>query len=159
MIKHPLSPIICKESRVLILGSFPSVISRKEEFYYANPNNRFWKVLEILFEEEIKNREEFICKHHLALWDVIASCDIEGSSDASICNVLPNPILELLQNYPIELIVLNGKTAEKLFKKYFPKCEVETITCPSTSSANARCHLDDLVKAYYRIKVVNDEKN
>lgn len=159
MIKHPLSPIISKESKVLILGSFPSVTSRKEKFYYANPNNRFWPMLEILFNEKIGDRKEFICSHHLALWDVIKCCDIEGSSDATIQHVLPNPIDDLLKEYPIQLIVLNGKTAEKLFKKYFPTCKVEVISCPSTSSANARCHLDELVKAYYRIKVVNNEEN
>lgn len=84
---HPLKPIYDEESRVLILGSFPSIISRKERFYYANKTNRFWNVLKEIFEEEIKDREMFCHKHHIALWDVIESCTIEGSSDASITNI------------------------------------------------------------------------
>lgn len=156
MIKHPLKPIINDESHTLILGSFPSVISRKNNFYYANPNNRFWQVMETIFDEKIENREEFILRHHLALWDVIQSCDIVGSSDSSIDNVIPNPINDLIQKYPIKQIILNGKTAEKLFKQYFPAIEIPVISCPSTSSANARWRLDDLVEEYRRIKV--DEK-
>lgn len=159
MISHPLEPIICDQSRILILGSFPSVRSRELGFYYANPNNRFWKMLAILFEEEIGDRTAFICRHQLALWDVIGSCDIVGSSDASIKNVKPNAIEALLQQYPIELIVLNGKKAEQLYKQYFNHCTVEVLVCPSTSSANARMQLSDLVCAYQRVKRKNDEKD
>lgn len=153
MISHPLEPVICAQSRILILGSFPSVISRKQEFYYANPNNRFWKMLALLFEEEIDDRTEFICKHQLALWDVVGSCEISGSSDASIKQVTPNPLQELLSQYPIECIVLNGKTAEKLYREHFSDLSIEVIACPSTSSANAKVHLNDLVNAYRRLRL------
>lgn len=159
MILHPLDPIICAQSRILILGSFPSVISRKQEFYYANPSNRFWKMLALLFEEEIGDRSDFICSHQLALWDVVESCDIVGSSDATIKQVTPNAIRELLTLYPIECIVLNGKTAEKCYKQYFSDVDIEVLACPSTSSANAKMHLTDLVHAYRRLRYKNYEKD
>ena len=98
---HPFPPVVDEKSRVLILGSFPSTVSRKMQFYYANHNNRFWKVMEILFEETIMDREAFCHAHHIALWDVIASCDIEGSSDSSIKNAVPNDLTPILSSADI----------------------------------------------------------
>ena len=148
---HPLKPIYDKNSEVLILGSFPSVISRKVNFYYANPNNRFWKVLSNVFEEEIDDRKEFLIHHHIALWDVIYSCRIEGSSDASIHDVKVNDIQSLVKNSSIHTIFTTGKKAEMLYKKYID-IDIDCIYLPSTSSANARMHVDDLVNAYKQIK-------
>ena len=100
---HPLKPIVDKESKVLILGSFPSVLSREKSFYYANPTNRFWKVLEGIYHEPINNRVNFCMKHHIALWDVIHSCEIKGSNDNSIQNVKCNNIKQLIQDTNIQV--------------------------------------------------------
>lgn len=154
MIEHPLEPIIDKKSKVLILGSFPSVISRNQSFYYANPQNRFWKVLSAIYNEEIIDRKAFILRHHLALWDVIQSCTIENSNDATIQDVKVNNIEQLIQDYPIQCIILNGKKAESLYKKYLSHLKIQVIACPSTSSANAIFKLDDLIKQYKVIKEI-----
>lgn len=154
MITHPLKPIIDKKSKVLILGSFPSVLSRKEMFYYANPQNRFWKVMEVVYSEPVIEREVFILKHHLALWDVIQSCSIENSNDATIQDVIVNDIENLVHTYPIQLIILNGKKAESLFYEYFQHLNIQVISCPSTSSANAKFKLDDLVEHYKIVKEI-----
>jgi double-stranded uracil-DNA glycosylase len=154
MITHPLKPIIDNSSKVLILGSFPSVISRKKLCYYANPQNRFWKVLSELYQEDIIDKEEFILKHHLALWDVIQSCELHHSDDSSIRDVIPNKIEELINIYPIKLIVLNGKKAESLYKQYFKDLDIKIVSCPSTSSANAKFKLNDLVSLYAIVKEV-----
>jgi len=144
---HPLSVVVDEKSRVLILGSFPSVISRKKNFYYANPNNRFWKIMEILFKEKIDDYEAFCHRHHIALWDVIKSCEIKGSSDNSITNVEVNDINSLINKYNISVIITNGKKSEELYNKYIHN-NCLMINLPSTSSANVRYHLDDLVDKY-----------
>lgn len=147
---HPFPPVFDKNSKVLILGSFPSVISRQKNFYYANTNNRFWKVMSILFQEEIEDKKAFCLKHHIALWDVIQSCSINGSNDASITDVKVNAIAPLVEQTQIQTVFLTGKKAESLFKKY-SNIQIETIGLPSTSSANAKMHLEDLVEAYHVI--------
>ncbi len=149
-VRHPFPPVFDENSKVLILGSFPSVISRQKSFYYANVNNRFWKVMAILFQEEIEDKKAFCLKHHIALWDVIQSCSINGSNDASITDVKVNAIHSLVEQTQIRTIFLTGKKAESLFKKYI-HIQIETIGLPSTSSANAKMHLDDLVEAYHVI--------
>lgn len=157
MIKHPLPPIVFSDSKVLILGSFPSVLSRKNAFYYANPSNRFWKVLSLVFEEEISDKQEFLKKHKLALWDVVASCDLRGSSDSSIKNVEVNNFDEVFKNASIQLVIFNGKKAEEIYRKKCNPFLVETITLSSTSSANAQKKLDDLVNEYRKLKVSYEE--
>lgn len=147
IITHPFPPVVDSHSKVLILGSFPSVISRRQNFYYANRNNRFWKVMEILFDETINDKEAFCHAHHIALWDVVASCSITGSSDASIGNVCVNDITSLIENTDIKIIFTTGKKAYQLYQKHV-KCDVPVVSLPSTSSANAAMHLDDLVAAY-----------
>ncbi len=149
---HPLNPIFYADSKVLILGSFPSVISREKESYYANPSNRFWPMMEIIFSEKITSNTCFLKEQKIALWDVIYSCDIEGSKDSSITNVVKNDLSCILEKSDIQLIVFNGKTAEKWFNKLMEPCEIERFTCPSTSSANAQKCLSDLVNEYRKIK-------
>ena len=146
---HPLKPIYNEESKVLILGSFPSVISRKENFYYANKTNRFWKVLEIIFNESITDKVEFLHKHNIALWDVIKSCDISSSKDSTIKNVIVNDISGLLKKTKITKIYINGKKAYELYLKYLKNSiDIEVVYLPSTSSANATYNLVKLVNAY-----------
>lgn len=156
---HPLKPIYDEESKVLILGSFPSIISRKERFYYANKTNRFWKVLKEIFEEEIKDREMFCHKHHIALWDVIESCTIEGSSDASITNVKINDISKLIKSTKIQVIFTTGSKASSIYDKYVKDINIKHISLPSTSSANARMKLDDLIEEYKVIKGFTNEED
>lgn len=151
---HNLKPIYNENSKILILGSMPSVISRKSEFYYANKTNRFWKILEILFSvhlESSKEKKEFLLQNKIALWDVIKSCDIKGSSDSSIKNIEVNDIPSLLKETNIVCIFCTGKKAYELLNKYF-KLDVEVIYLPSPSSANASFTLEKLVNQYMVIK-------
>lgn len=149
---HTIKPFYNKDSKVLILGSFPSVKSREEGFYYAHPQNRFWRVLSSVFEEEIVDKEEFLKKHKIALFDVCASCEIKGSSDASIKEVVPNDIEGILKESGIKQIILNGKTASKLYQKYMKDIKVPSITLPSTSPANASFSLEKLIEEYKILK-------
>lgn len=155
-VRHTLKPIVDSNSKVLILGSFPSVVSRKQEFYYANKTNRFWKVMEEIFHCKIEDREIFLHEKGIALWDVIASCTISASSDASIENVTVNDIESLIQNTQIHTIFTTGSKASKLYEKYF-HLDIEHISLPSTSSANARMKLETLVREYQVIKERCDE--
>ena len=155
---HPFAPIYDQSSRVLILGSFPSVISRKQSFYYANVHNRFWPVLFTLFEEEPSDRTEFCHRHHIALWDVIHSCTIAGSSDASIKDVIVNDIPSLVKKTNVRAVFTTGSRASSLYEKYID-CSLVHIALPSTSSANARMKMDDLVNAYRIIREYCDEKD
>ena len=150
---HPLDAIYDEHSRVLILGSFPSVISRQNKMYYANKTNRFWAVMEALFNEEITNHEIFCHKHHIAMWDVIHSCTIEGSSDSSIRNVKTNDIAGLVQKSDIQLIVTTGKKAAALYEQYI-HLDIPHVSLPSTSAANAKMKLAELINEYQKIKEV-----
>ena len=150
---HPLDAIYDEHSRVLILGSFPSVISRQNKMYYANKTNRFWAVMEALFNEEITNHEIFCHKHHIAMWDVIHSCIIEGSSDSSIRNVKTNDIAGLVQKSDIQLIVTTGKKAAALYEQYI-HLDIPHVSLPSTSAANAKMKLAELINEYQKIKEV-----
>lgn len=144
-VEHTFGPIYDSESRILILGSFPSVKSREINFYYGHRQNRFWKLLSLLFNEDIKDKKSFLLKHHIALFDVIESCDIIGSSDSSIRNVKPNDLNIILNNSKIETIYLNGSKAYELYNKYCKdKYDIEAIKLPSTSPANASFSLNDL---------------
>ena len=156
---HPIPPLYDAESRVLILGSFPSVKSREEGFFYGHPQNRFWRVLAGVFADEIPctvdEKRAFLARHHVALWDVIASCEITGSSDSSIRAVVPTDLREILSNAPIERVFVNGKTAESYYRRFQePILKREAICLPSTSPANATKRLPDLIDAW---RVIADE--
>lgn len=150
---HPLDAIYDEHSRVLILGSFPSVISRQNKMYYANKTNRFWAVMEALFNVEITDHALFCHQHHIAMWDVIHSCTIEGSSDSSIKNVKTNDIAGLVYKSNIQLIVTTGKKAAVLYNQYI-HLDIPHISLPSTSAANAKMRLEQLINEYQKIKEV-----
>lgn len=151
-IVHPFAPIYDAHSRVLILGSMPSVASRQQAFYYAHPRNRFWPLMAALDDsllETVEQRTAFLHRRHFALWDVIASCTIAGSSDASIRDVQVNDFQPLLAATEIKTIVTTGKTAGRLYQKYAQaETGIEALILPSTSPANAAMSLDQLVAAY-----------
>lgn len=156
-IEHPIAPVYNRESRILILGSFPSVKSRENRFFYGHPQNRFWKVLALIFEAEvpqtIPEKKAFLLCHKVAVWDVIASCEIEGSSDSSIRNVVTNDLRDILDTAEIKQIYVNGKKAEQLYRKYIePKTGRTAICLPSTSPANAAWSVKRLVEAWSVIK-------
>lgn len=153
MEKHTLKPFYNKDSKILILGSFPSIKSREVGFYYSHPQNRFWKVLAYTFNEEIPNsieeKKELLKRNKIALFDVCAACDIKASSDASIKNVVPNNLEEIFNNSKIEVIAFDGKTAYDLYQKYFKnKYDVGLISLPSTSPANATWNMQMLINEY-----------
>ena len=120
MIVHPIQPVYDRDSRILILGSFPSTRSRETGFFYGHPQNRFWKVVSYIYEEnephDIEEKKAFLLRNHIAVWDVIGSCDIEGSSDSSIRNVIPNDLSSILNTAEIRNIYVNGKTAYKYYQ-------------------------------------------
>ena len=150
MLIHPIAPVYDSNSRILILGSFPSVRSREIGFFYGHPHNRFWRVLSLVFDEEIpktiEEKKTFLKRNHVALWDVIGSCDIEGSSDASIRNVVPNDLNVILNNAQIRAVFCNGKTAFRLYQKHVePITGRKAICLPSTSPANAAWSLERLL--------------
>lgn len=150
---HTIQPVFNKDSHILILGSFPSVASREEGFFYAHPQNRFWRVLSALLRDSTpqttEEKRNFLLAHRIALWDVIASCDIQGSSDSSIKNVVPNELSQILAAAPIQAIFTNGKKADSLYKKYiFPKTKREAVSLPSTSPANAAWNFEKLCEAW-----------
>ncbi len=152
-ITHSFAPVFDERSRVLILGSLPSVKSREEGFYYGHPRNRFWKVLAQITGEklprEIGEKKAMLLKHGIAIWDVIASCDIIGSSDSSIKNVEPVDIERVMGNSRIERIYANGRTAGKLYRKYLqPITGMPAVELPSTSPANAAWNLERLVEEW-----------
>ena len=153
MIVHPIAPVYDENSRILILGSFPSVKSREEMFFYGHPQNRFWRVLAAVFGQEtpvnIEEKREMLLKNGVALWDVLASCEIEGSADSTIKNAVPNDLSELLSKAKIEKIFVNGKAAEKYYNKYMKKTLGREALClPSTSPANAAWSAERLAEAW-----------
>lgn len=152
-ITHPFQPVFDEKSRILILGSFPSVKSREGEFYYHHPQNRFWRVISSLFQEElpitIPEKKSLLLRHQLALWDVVESCEITGSSDSSIRNVVCNDISSILKLAQIRCIIANGSTADRLYCRYvFPITNRGCVKLPSTSPANAAFNLDRLLKEW-----------
>ncbi len=157
MINHPISPVFDCNSKILILGSFPSVKSREQMFFYGHPQNRFWKVTSALFcknePKTIEEKKKFLLENGIAVWDVIASCDIVGSSDSSIRNIVPNDIDIILKAADIKQIFLNGKTAEKYYNKYIrDKIGREAVCLPSTSPANAAWSVERLISEWKNIK-------
>lgn len=152
-ISHPIPPLYDENSKILILGSFPSVKSREQQFFYGHKQNRFWRVLATLLEcpvpENIAEKKKMLLAHNIAVWDVIASCNIEGSSDASIKDVKPNDLSQILVSCDIRAIYANGNKSYELYQKHiYPKNRREIIKLPSTSPANAAFSLDRLVKEW-----------
>lgn len=149
---HPFAPVWDENCRILILGTFPSVKSRENAFYYGHPQNRFWKVLSGVFADavpvRIEEKKRFLLRHHIALWDVIQRCDIVGSGDSSIKNAVPNDLCEVLENAPVRYVFLNGQTAGKLYAKYQKERNLPFVVLPSTSPANAAWSLDKLTAAW-----------
>lgn len=157
MPEHPFPPLYNEQSRILILGSFPSIKSREQMFFYGHPQNRFWKVLAAVFETPvpgtIEEKRAFLLAHGVAVWDTISSCDITGSSDSSIRNVIPNDLTPILSAAHIERIYVNGKTSEKYYNKYIRDVIGREALClPSTSPANAAWSLHRLVQAWQVIR-------
>ena len=154
---HMLKPIYNNDSKILILGSFPSQISREKNFYYANKNNRFWKILEKLFNVKLitnNERTKFLLSNYIALWDVVYSCKIKNSSDSSIKRVIPNNIEKIINKSQIKYIFVTGKTALYYYNKFIKETiNIEASYLPSPSSANARYSLDKLVEIYSKIKL------
>lgn len=151
---HTFGPVYDEKSRILVLGSFPSVKSREIQFYYGHPQNRFWKVIAAVSREDvpktIEEKRAFLLRNHIALWDVIESCDIIGSADSSIKNVVPNDMEVILQKAPIRAIFANGDKAYRLFLKYCQKDgQPEVYKLPSTSPANAAWSVERLTE-YWR---------
>ena len=153
MIKHPFPPFYNSNSNILVLGSFPSVKSREQMFFYGHPQNRFWKVTAAVFNnsvpDTIEEKKQFLAENRIALWDVIGECEITGSSDSSIKNVKANDLTPILSNARIEKIFVNGRTAEKYYKLYTQNIvQMEAICLPSTSPANAAWSLEKLISAW-----------
>ena len=154
---HPIPPLYDADSRILILGSFPSVKSREAMFFYGRPQNRFWPLLARLFDEpvpqSIPEKRALALRHNIALWDSIHSCMIEGSSDSSIRDVVPNDLSVILDNSRVERIFCNGATSHKLYMKYiFPLTGIEAVKLPSTSPANASFDMDRLEECWSIIR-------
>ena len=161
IITHPFSPLYDENSKILILGSFPSVKSREQMFFYGHPQNRFWKVTSAVMgcpvPKSIEEKKSFLLSNNIAVWDVIASCEITGSSDSSIKNVTVNDFSPIFAAANIQKIFTNGKTSEKYFDKYLKsKLNKESICLPSTSPANAAWSLDRLIDAWKVIKTGNN---
>jgi hypoxanthine-DNA glycosylase len=147
---HPIDPVFDQNSKILILGSFPSVKSRETGFFYGHPQNRFWKVTAGVcgepVPETVEEKKAFLLRNHIALWDVIRSCEIVGSSDSSIRNVEVNDLTLILNAAEIREIYVNGKTALKFYEKYTqPLIKRPAVCLPSTSPANAAWNLERLV--------------
>ena len=155
-VTHEFGAFFDKDSRVLILGTIPSPKSREQGFYYGHPQNRFWKVLADVLGEEfpqtVEERKRFLKRNHIALWDVLESCEIKGASDVSIRNARPNDMNRILQAADIRAIFATGAKAAQLYKKLcFPECGVEAVRLPSTSPANCGCSYEKLREAYSQI--------
>lgn len=151
---HPIPPFYDETSTILILGSFPSVKSRESRFFYGHPQNRFWKLMTLLYGEEnvpvtIEEKAALLRRNHIAAWDSIHACDIQGSSDSSIRNVEPNDFEPILSAAPIRQIFTNGKKSHEIYQKYcLPQTGREDICLPSTSPANAAWTLERLAEAW-----------
>lgn len=153
---HEFPPVYDENSEILILGSFPSVKSREMQFFYGHPQNRFWKVLAQVLNETVPQtileKKEMLLRHHIALWDVIASCDIAGSSDSSIRNVVPNDLAYIIGRSRITRIYANGAKSKQLYDKYLAKqLGIEAVQLPSTSPANAAYSVERLLEYWQKI--------
>lgn len=153
VIHHPIPPTFDEHSRVLVLGSFPSVKSREAQYFYGHPQNRFWKVMAAVFSEKfprtMEERKKLLLRNRVAVWDVIASCSVRGSLDTSIQNVTPNDLHLILGSSLITAIFTNGKKADELYKAFQrEKTGISSVCLPSTSPANASWSLERLIEAW-----------
>lgn len=156
---HTIKPIYNKETKILILGSMPSIISRENNFYYANKSNRFWQIINKLFNVSLNTNEEktnFLLKNKIGIYDVIKECTIKGASDSTITNIKTNDIETLINNSKIEHIFCTGKTAYNTYLKYFKNIKIPYTYLPSPSSANATYSLEKLISEYKIIKKILD---
>lgn len=157
MIQHPIAPVYDEHSNILILGSFPSVKSREQGFFYGHPQNRFWRVLAAVYGNQVpqtvEEKKVFLLQSGVAVWDVIASCEIQGSADSSIKDVVPTDLSGILAQAPVRRIYVNGKKAQQLYRKYQAKqTGIEAVCLPSTSPANAAWGMERLVEAWQVIR-------
>jgi len=158
--EHTLPVVYDQYSTILILGSFPSVASRKAGFYYHHPQNRFWKLLGKCFDVEIPTtiqaKKYFLLEHHIALWDVVKSCEIIGSSDKTISKVIPNDLELVLKHASIQRIIANGQTAAQLYQKFcFEHTQRPIIVLPSTSPANAKMNIENLKASWGPVLIMD----
>lgn len=154
---HLIEPVYNKSSKILILGSFPSVKSREANFFYHHPQNRFWKILANIYNTELPEtiieKKEFLINQHIAVWDVIASCEIKGSSDSSITNVEVNDLKKIIDQSQITHIYTNGNLADRLYHCYFDEIiDLPVTKLPSSSPANASYSLTKLISFWKEIK-------
>jgi len=161
-IEHPITPVYNENSKILILGSFPSVKSREQGFFYGHPQNRFWKVVAAVHDcavpVTVEEKRAFLLEHGIAVWDVIQSCEIVGSSDSSIKDAVANDLRVILDAADIRQIFVNGKKAEELYKKYIaPKIGRDAVCLPSTSPANAAWSVERLVAEWRKIRSHNEQ--
>ena len=157
-ISHGFDPVFDERSRVLVLGSFPSALSRENRFYYGNPRNRFWRVMADALGEgepavdDIAGKRAMLLRHGVALWDVIESCDVRGSSDASIRNVVPADVARITRVAPVRSVICNGATAGRLYRRWLePVTGLPAEVLPSTSPANAAWSAERLVKRWREV--------
>ena len=157
-ISHGFDPVFDERSRVLVLGSFPSVLSRENRFYYGNPRNRFWRVMaDVLGEgepavDDIAGKRAMLLRHGVALWDVIESCDVRGSSDASIRNVVPADVARITRVAPVRAVLCNGATAGRLYRRWLePVTGLAAAVLPSTSPANAAWSAERLAERWREV--------
>lgn len=158
MVIHNIEPLFDKNSKTLILGSFPSVKSREAGFFYAHPQNRFWKVIAGVFGEDVPltvaDKKALILNNGLALYDSVYSCEINGSSDSSMKNVVPSDLTPIIQNSKITKVFVNGRAAEKYYVKYsLNDTGINGVVLPSTSPANAAWSLERLIDEWSIIKL------
>lgn len=153
-VAHEIAPVFDERSRVLILGTMPSPKSREAGFYYMHPQNRFWKMLSAVLDEPLpptaEERRGMCLRHNIALWDVLASCDIDGAADSSITNAVPNDIGGLLNKCPITAVFTTGKKAHALYRRFFPDL-MSDVCLPSTSPANRTVTEEEMLKEYGNI--------
>ena len=154
---HSIPPVYDEHSTILILGSFPSVRSREVGFFYGHPQNRFWKVVCTIFEEHlaetVEQKKAFLLRNGIALWDVVASCDIQGSADSTMRHAVANDISPILSTAPIRQIFVNGQTAARYYDRLTkPSVGRDAILLPSTSPANASWPLEKIIEAWYIIR-------
>ena len=152
ILEHPFKPVIYKDTEVLILGSFPSIKSFENNFYYAHPSNKFWKILEAVTTYPVNNRDQklwLLKEAKFGLWDMVRACSRDNSLDSSLENEEVNDIAGFLEAHPsIKKLAFTGKKSEALFKTHFSHLEIETVYLPSPSSAYAAMKFEDKVLAY-----------
>lgn len=163
-VNHEFDPVFDEGSQILILGTFPSVKSRETRFFYGHPRNRFWTVMAALTGLEvpvtIEEKKKLLLENHIAIWDVIASCEIQGSSDSSIRNVVPTDLNRIFEKAPIRAIFANGGKAYELYMRYsYEKTGREIRRLPSTSPANAAFSLERLVEEWKKAILKESERH